>query len=197
MRKLILFMHMSLDGYVAASDKTLPFGTGDDGLFERVVPTLIDDADTLLLGRVVADELLGYWLDAEASDPGLSSGGLAHARWTTRARKVVFSRAEEQLPWAHSEVAVVRNDDDMMRSVSELKRQPGKSIVVYGGVRTAQDLARLNVIDEYQLVVHPVAFGDGGALFKKLPERLELKRVEVVELKAGSVLLRYRAIATS
>ncbi len=139
MRELILFMHMSLDGHVAASDKTLPFGTGDDGLFEKVVPELINDADTLLLGRVVADELLGYWLTAETSDRDLSSGGLGHARWVTSAHKVVFSRVEERLPWANSEVAVVRNDDDMLRAVSELKQQPGQE---HCGLRWREDRPR-------------------------------------------------------
>jgi dihydrofolate reductase len=192
MRELILFMHMSLDGYVAAADKTLPFGTAADDIFEKGVPELINDADTLLLGRVVADDLLGYWLTAEGTDPDLSSGALAYARWATGAHKVVLSNAEERLPWASSELVVVRNDDDLVRAVSALKQQPGKNIVVHGGVRTAQHLARLDLIDEYQLVVHPMALGDGGALFEDLPDRLELNLVEVIELKAGAVLLRYR-----
>jgi len=187
-------MHMSLDGFVAASDKTTPFGTGDDGVFETVVPKLMNEADTLLLGRIVADELLGYWLTAETNDPDLSNGARAHARWVTGARKVIVSRAEEQLPWTNSELAVVRTDSDLLRAVSELKQRAGKNIVVYGGVRTAQNLARLDLIDEYQLVVHPVAFGEGGALFEKLRGRLELKRVDAVELKAGAVFLRHRPV---
>jgi dihydrofolate reductase len=113
----------------------------------------------------------------------------------TSALKIVLSKDEEQLPWVNSELAVARNDDDIVRAVSALKQQPGKNIVVYGGVRTAQDLARLDLIDEYQLVVHPVALGDGGALFKNLRDRLELKLVEVVELKAGAVFLRHRPVA--
>ncbi|HLX18951.1 MAG TPA: dihydrofolate reductase family protein [Gaiellaceae bacterium] len=121
MRQLNLFMHMSLDGYVASSD-TLPMSAGDDGIFEKVVPELMDGADTLLLGRVVADQLLGYWMTAEANDPDLSAGAVAHARWVTGARRVVFSRDEEQLPWADTELAVVRNDGDMVRSVSALKQ---------------------------------------------------------------------------
>jgi dihydrofolate reductase len=196
MRELVLFMHMSLDGYVAASDKTTPMSRGDDGIFEKVVPELMNDCDTLLLGRVVADQLLGYWLTAEANEPDLSPGALAHARWVAGARKVVLSRADEQLPWSDSELAVTRNDDDIVQAVSTLKQQAGKNVVVYGGVRTAQHLARLNLIDEYQLVVHPIALGDGGALFKNLPDPLELTLVELVELNAGTVFLRYRPVIT-
>jgi dihydrofolate reductase len=196
MRELILFMHMSLDGYVAASDETTPMSRGDDGIFEKVVPELMNDSDTLLLGRVVADQLLGYWLSAETNDPDLSPGALAHARWVASAHKVILSRADEHLPWSDSKVAVARNDDDIVQAISALKQQTGKNIVVYGGVRTAQHLARLNLIDEYQLIVHPVALGDGGALFKNLPDRLELTLVELVELKAGVVFLRHRPVTT-
>jgi dihydrofolate reductase len=196
MRELILFMHMSLDGYVAASDETTPMSRGDDGIFEKVVPELMNDSDTLLLGRVVADQLLGYWLSAEATDPDLSPGALAHARWVASAHKVILSRADEHLPWSDSKVAVARNDDEIVQAISALKQQTGKNIVVYGGVRTAQHLARLNLIDEYQLIVHPVALGDGGALFKNLPDRLELTLVELVELKAGAVFLRHRPVTT-
>jgi dihydrofolate reductase len=194
MRELILFMHMSLDGYVAASDKTTPMSRGDDGIFEKVVPELMNDSDTLLLGRVVADQLLGYWLTAETNDPDLSPGALAHARWVASAHKVILSRADENLPWSDSELAVARNDDDIVQAIAAHKQQTGKNIVVYGGVRTAQHLARLNLIDEYQLIVHPVALGDGGALFKNLPDRLELTLVELVELKAGTVFLRLRPV---
>jgi dihydrofolate reductase len=196
MRELILFMHMSLDGYVAASDETTPMSRGDDGIFEKVVPELMNDSDTLLLGRVVADQLLGYWLSAETNDPDLSPGALAHARWVASAHKVILSKADEQLPWPDSELAVARNEDEIVQAISALKQQTGKNIVVYGGVRTAQHLARLNLIDEYQLIVHPVALGDGGALFKNLPDRLELTLVELVELKAGAVFLRHRPVTT-
>jgi len=198
MRMLVLFMTMSLDGYVAPADRTSALNPADDapaddlGHMETVVPKLINDADTLLLGRLVADELLGYWLTAETNDPNLSSGGVAYARWAAGAHKAVLSKVEEQLPWENSELLLVTTDEDMKRAVSALKRQPGKNIVVHGGVRTVQALARLNLIDEYQLVVNPVAQGEGGPLFKDLPSDLKLQLMEVVELKAGGVFLRYR-----
>jgi dihydrofolate reductase len=199
MRRLILFMHMSLDGYVKAEgkdetgrDKTVTSPGEDPGALETAVPELIQDADTLLLGRVVADELLGYWLGAEASDPNLTKGGIAYARWATDAHKAVFSNTQETLPWADSELLLFKNDQDMVQAVSTLKHQPGKNILFHGGVRTAQDLARLNLIDEYQLVVSPVALGAGQPLFANLPDRLKLKLLQVTELEAGGIFLRYQ-----
>ena len=200
MRNLVLFMHMSLDGYVKAlgkdesgRDMTVISAGEDPGALETVVPELIDGADTLLLGRLVADDLLGYWLVQQASDPDLSRGGVAYARWATAAHKAVFSRTRETLPWADSELLLVDNDGDMVRAVSTLKQQPGKNIVCHGGVRTAQALARLDLIDEYQLVVPPVALGEGEPLFRNLPGRLKLKLSQVVELDAGGLFLRYHA----
>jgi dihydrofolate reductase len=67
----------------------------------------------------------------------------------------------------------------MVQAVATLKQQPGKNIVFHGGVRTAQALARLNLIDEYQLIVPPVALGDGQPLFRNLPNRLKLRLVQV------------------
>jgi dihydrofolate reductase len=159
---------------------------------ETVVPELINGADTLLLGRLVADELLGYWMSAEANDPNLSAGSVAYARWATGAHKAVISNKEEELPWANSELLLATTDEEMVRAVLALKRQPGKNIVVHGGVRTAQALTRLNLIDEYQLVVHPVAQGEGKSLFKGLAANRKLQLIEMVGLKAGVVFLRYR-----
>jgi hypothetical protein len=105
MRKQILFMHMSLDGYVKAvgkdktgKDKTITSAGEDPGALETVVPELIAGSDTLLLGRRVADDLLEYWLHAEAREPDLSRGGIAYARWATASHKAVFSHTQETLP---------------------------------------------------------------------------------------------------
>jgi dihydrofolate reductase len=200
MRNVVLFMHMSLDGYVKAlgkdatgRDKTVTSAGEDPGALETVVGELIENADTLLLGRRVADELLGYWLNAEAGDPNLSRGGIAYARWATGAHKAVFSNTRETLPWPDSELLLVESDGDMVQAVSTLKQRAGKDIVVHGGVRTAQDLVRLDLIDEYQLVVPPVALGEGEPLFTNLPDRLKLTLLEVTELEAGGLFLRYQA----
>jgi dihydrofolate reductase len=193
MRRLVLFMHMSLDGYVEApEDQSISSPGEDHGIMETVVVNLTSDADTLLLGRLTADPLLEYWLNAEAKDPNLSEGEIAYARWATGARKAVFSHTEETLPWSGAELLLVKSDEDMVQAVSTLKQQPGKNIIVHGGVRTAQALARLNLIDEYQFVVPPVALGDGQPLFSKLPGRLELRLAQVLELKAGGLFLRYQ-----
>jgi dihydrofolate reductase len=201
MRKLVLFMHMSLDGYVKAigkdasgRDRTVSSPGEDPNALQTVMPDLIQDADTLLLGRPLAGDLIEYWLNAEASDPDLSDGGLAYARWATGAHKAVLSNTQETLPWPDSELLLVESDEDMVRAVSTLKQQTGTSIVCHGGVRTAQALARLDLIDEYQLVVTAVALGEGEPLFKNLPDRRKLRLLHVRELDAGGIFLRYEPV---
>jgi len=148
-RKLILFMHMSLDGYIAAADGTssLTAEAGandsdtDESVFE-VVAELTKDADTLLLGRVVANDLLGYWLTAEAKDPDLSRGARAYARWATGAHKAVLSNAEEQLPWENSELLLATTDADMerpSRRSSGGRAWTSWSMAVFGPPRRSRD----------------------------------------------------------
>ena len=116
MRKLVLFMHMSLDGYVKArgkdktgKDQTVSSPGEDPGVEETVVPELIRDADTLLLGRLVADELLEYWLNAEArAQP---------ARRLGRLRALGDQRTQGRLLEYRGDTAVVRSDSRWSRAM--------------------------------------------------------------------------------
>ncbi len=192
MRKVIVFMHMSLDGYVSAADKNLSWSMASESdLFSSVIPQLIKGADTLLLGRVLADELLGYWLNAEATNAKLSEGERAYARWATAARKVILSKKDEKPAWANTEVRVVRDDRDMDKAITELKQSPGKNILVHGGVRTARDLAKLGLVDEYQLVIQPVILGSGQSIFTGMQglTRLKLRKSETID--GGGLVATY------
>lgn len=199
MRKLIVFMHMSLDGYVSAAAKDADWGSADSSsdIFVSVVPKLIQDADTLLLGRIVSDELLGYWLNAEANSPGLSKGELAYARWATAAKKVILSREDERPKWPNAEMHLVKDDRSMVNAISGVKDAPGKNIIVHGGVRTARDLARLGLVDEYQLVIHPVILGSGMSIFTDVKDIAPLKLKDVLSLKGGALVATYVSANTA
>lgn len=191
MRKLILFMHMSLDGYVSATDKSANWesGGGPD-IFASVVPRLIKDADTLLLGRVLSDELLGYWLNVEAT-PNPPKEELSYARWATAARKVILSRKDEKPKWPNTEMHVVEDDRGMVQAIAKVKQASGKNIVVHGGVRTARDLARLGLVDEYQLVIHPVILGKGESIFTDVEAMTRLRLKSVESLSGGALFATY------
>jgi dihydrofolate reductase len=82
---------------------------------------------------------------------------------------------------------------DLEAEIAGLKRDPGKDIVAHGGATFARSLVRLGLVDEYQLLVHPVALGQGLPLFADLPSPLDLTLVGVTAFGSGAVAHVYRA----
>jgi dihydrofolate reductase len=181
MRKLILQMQVSLDGLVARSGR---HGAGDWGLppedpalKERKLDWL-GDAGLHLMGRVTYEEMAEFW---PVSDD-------AYAAPMNDIPKVVFSKTLEHAEWRDSQI--VRGD--LAEEVAELKRQTGKDMIAWGGAAFAQSLSRLGVVDEYRLVLQPVALGDGLPLFKDLTVPLRLELLDAQTYDTGAALHVYR-----
>jgi dihydrofolate reductase len=83
----------------------------------------------------------------------------------------------------------VKSDDDLVEAVQKIKQQSGKDLGVPGGIRTAQTFVRLGLIDEYVLMVHPVAIGKGQSVFTK---RVNLELVSVKTYQSGVMRVHYR-----
>jgi dihydrofolate reductase len=98
--------------------------------------------------------------------------------------KVVFSTSLVSADWPDSRI----ERDDLADGIAALKREPGKDVLAHGGVGFAQSLSREGLIDEYQLVVHPVALQTGLRLFSS-PTELELR--DIRRFPAGAVALTY------
>lgn len=81
---------------------------------------------------------------------------------------------------------------DLAEEVSNFKAQHGGEIIVYGGYTLAQALPRANLVDEYRLVISPVALGSGEPLFKDLPVERRLRLAEVTPYPDGTVISIYR-----
>lgn len=187
---------MSLDGYVAPADKKSTISPQDHGVFETAVADLIKSADSLMLGKPLADDLLNYWLNAEQNDPKLPANQIAYARWATKAHKYILSSKKTELPWPDAELLIAKDDKDFIKAIKQLKSRPGKNIVVHGGIRTAHTLSRLDLIDEYQLVVPPVALGAGFPLFEDISKPMTLELLESKQLKKSALFLRYHPLNT-
>ena len=184
MRKIIYFVHSSLDGHIdgpgGAFDWTLlgpELAAYGDGLQER--------ADTFLYGRVVWEMMAGYWPNAESisDDPH----DLAFAPVWRRTPKIVFSRTLEQ---PEGNVRVIGGD--LEEEVTTLKLSPGKDLLLMGGSTLPAALTDLGLIDEYHIVVHPVVLGGGRRLFQESMDRLTFELVESRTFDSRTVLLRYQ-----
>jgi dihydrofolate reductase len=181
MRELVLSMGVSLDGLVARPGR---FGAGgwgvppdDPALTERKL-SWMRDIDLHLMGRATYEEMAEFW---PRSDD-------AYAAPMNDIPKVVFSKTLERAEWADSRIA----RGDLAAEIAELKREPGKDMIAWGGATFAQSLARLGLVDEYRLVLQPVALGDGLPLFKDLPAPLRLDLVDAHTYSTGGALHVYR-----
>ena len=161
MRKVILSMHISLDGFIAGPNGELDWATMSAEMDNSLMPAMMAQADTCLIGRVLYEGFASYWPDAPAKNPNHSPSEIEFSRWIELVDKVVFSISLEKVKWGDSRL--VRGD--LAGDVQRLKQQPGKDMILFGGVSIAQQLVRLGLVDVYDLVLNPVILGEGQALF--------------------------------
>jgi dihydrofolate reductase len=197
MRKVILMMHMSLDGFIAGPNGELDW-TAADGAVDDDLPELLSEADTALVGRVLYQGFAGYWPAYDISDASKSRGEIAFANWINVAPKLVFSTTLETVAWQNARVVRVTNRADIAAEVAQLKARPGKNLALFGGVGMAQTFAQLGLIDEYRLLIQPKVLGSGRPLFTDIKDRINLKLVSArTHNTIGAVAVHYQCTAAS
>jgi dihydrofolate reductase len=191
MRKVILFMHMSLDGIIAGPNGELDWANMSDQTVGRyLIPDLLSTVDTMVLGRVLYQGFQEAW-PAMAADPQSPADLVELAHWIEDSPKIVFSHTVPKLDWKNSRLVTARSDDDITRAVAKLKQEQGGDMVLFGGARLAQTFARLGLIDEYRFKLESVVVGSGSPLFKDSKDRLKLKLVKSKVFASGVVGLYY------
>jgi dihydrofolate reductase len=172
MRSVVLMMSVSVDGYVAGPHGHAGALPEPDELKHWKLDR-IRRAGTHIMGRVTYEEMAGYW--PTSTDD--------YAAPMNEIPKVVFSKTVDEAAWTGSSIA----RGDLADEIAALRRQPGGEIIAWGGANFAQSLSRAGLVDEYVLVIQPVAFGSGLPLFADLPDAL---RLELIEAKTfGSTVL--------
>jgi dihydrofolate reductase len=180
MRPLRYSINVTLDG-CCDHREMIP---GDD-LHRNAIENL-NRADALLFGRVTYEMMESAWrppAQAVARPDWMEP----FARTIDAAKKYVVSSTLERVDW---NAELVRGD--LGTAVQELKREPGKGLLV-GGVTLPLALAELGLIDEYEVVVHPRIAGHGPTLFAGISKRVDLRLVSRVEFGSGAVAMRYEA----
>ncbi|HZU67688.1 MAG TPA: dihydrofolate reductase family protein [Ktedonobacteraceae bacterium] len=186
MRKIITTTWVTLDGFIAGPNGEMDWVRVEEEM-GKYEDDLISSADTLLLGRVTYQSFAGAW-PYVPDNPSASEGEKIYARKLNAMRKVVFSRSLEKAEWNNSTLFREINPQE----VAQLKEAPGKNIVIYGSASIVQALTNHGLIDEYQVLVHPVVLGGGKPLFKNIQDRVGLKLVETKAFPSGVVGLYYR-----
>ena len=189
MRKVFLYMTMTFDGFFAGPQGELDWmsQTPDQELNDDMV-ALFKGIDRGFIGYPTASGMIPYWLNV-AKNPSASKAERAIAQAVNTLHPLIISRQEEKLEWENTELLVVKSDHDLVEAVKKIKQQPGKDLGVPGGIRTAQTFVRLGLIDEYVLMVHPVAIGNGKRIFTN---RVSLELVSAKTYKSGVMRVCYR-----
>lgn len=187
MRRIALFMHVSLDGFVAGPQGEMDWITVSDDVFE-LAGQHTRGADTALYGRRTYDMMDAYWPTA-GSQPKASRHDIEHSAWYNSVRKVVVTRT--LLGMQKPKTSFIGRD--LPAEIASLKAEPGTGIVVFGSTSTVHALTAHRLIDDYWLMLNPVLLGGGLPLFADISERRRLRTASSTLLPSGVVALHYRA----
>jgi dihydrofolate reductase len=185
MRKLIFFMHTSLDGFVAGLKGEMNWINIDETMFDFVA-TMTDKADTALYGRVTYEMMQNYWPTA-GDQPNASRHDKEHSAWYNKVSKVVLSRTLNEKGLDNTIVI----GDHLAENIHQIKKQEGKNILIFGSPSASHSLLSESLVDEFWLFVNPVLLGQGIPLFKGITETTRLKLIETKTFSCGVIALHY------
>lgn len=184
-RKLVLFMHLSLDGFAADPGHGLDFLTYDEEL-QQWADEVVETVGSPVYGRTTYELMKGYW-PFLMTKPDAPKRELEHAQWVENAPKIVFSRTLSEATWNNTRLI----KDNISEEVKKLKQQPGKDLVIFGSPGLAASFMNLGLIDEYRLSVHPIILGNGISVFTNNTAKSTLKLLDSKTLKSGVLTLHY------
>jgi dihydrofolate reductase len=177
MRNVVLIMTASIDGYVVAP-KEHAGGLPEPDELKRWKLDRIRRAGTHIMGRVTYEEMAAAW-PASTDDYAAPMNDIP---------KVVFSKTLSEATWPESSIA----RGDLAAEIKVLKNQSGGEIIAWGGAGFAQALSRAGLIDQYVIVVQPVAFGGGKPIFRNLRDALHLRLLGTTTFPSGTMLHLYQ-----
>jgi len=184
MRKLLVFNSVTLDGYFTDQNGDMSWAhRQDDPEWNAFTAENAKSGGELLFGRVTYDLMASFWPTpaAEKIAPEVAEG-------MNKAPKVVFSRSMEKAEWNNTRVI----KGDLAEEIRKLKEAPGDGLVLMGSGSIISQIALAGVVDEYQMIVNPLALGKGRTMFDGIKDTLNLKLASTRAFKNGNVLLSYK-----
>jgi dihydrofolate reductase len=187
MRKIISFMHISLDGFVAGPNGELNWAKVDEEIFDHVGKR-ISEGDTALYGRVTYQLMESYWPTA-ADKPTASKHDIEHSKWYSKAHKVVLSKTMNPDSYRETNTTII--SDNLSDRINEIKQSGDKDILLFGSPTATHSLIQLKLIDGYWLFVNPIILGQGIPLFADIKDKIKLKLLTTRQFTCGVTELNY------
>lgn len=195
MRRIIVFDHVSADGYFTTTGGSLDWVVPEEAL-DKSAEERLGGADAMLFGRKTYEMFASFWPNVvkdsgtapDPHTPGRRSAALhAMGVWINDTPKIVYSRTLNEVTWKSSRV--VREFDPA--EVAEMKQHPGKDIMVFGSGSIVSLLTEHGLVDDYRFVVSPTLLGSGRSLIGGVPNQTKLTLVEATPYPSGVVVLHY------
>ena len=169
MRKIISFMHISLDGFVSGLNGEMGWIKVDEEIFDYVGKR-ISEGDTALYGRVTYQMMENYWPTA-GDKPAATRHDIEHSKWYSKVHKVVLSKTLKDAGLTNTKII----SDNLPDRINEIKQQSGNDILLFGSPTATHSLIQLNLIDGFWLFVNPIILGRGIPLFVDIKDKIKLK----------------------
>jgi len=172
---------MSVDGYFCGPNGEIDWFVLDKEFDDHSLE-ILDTVDTFLFGRTTYEGMASYWPTmGESYNPEVAKRMNGYV-------KIGVSEEPLDLSWNNSQ----QLQGDLIEEVTKLKQQEGANICIYGSGDIARQLTDAGLIDEYNLLIHPVILGDGKTLFKGIKQRTPLTLTDVRQFKSGIVMHSYK-----
>jgi dihydrofolate reductase len=186
MRKLISYLHASLDGFVQGMKEFDLGWISYDEALENYAKEILSTVDTVLWGRATYLGMQSYWPTVPAN-PESTKYELEHAAWLDKTQKIVASKTLEDVDWTNTKL--IKNN--LSEEVTKVKQEAGKDIIMLGSPGLTHSLTQLGLIDEYRININPIVIGDGLPLFKVSKDRIGLKLLSSKIFNSGVIGLHY------
>lgn len=175
-------MMVSLDGYFEGPDHDLSWHNANSREFDDFANVQTAQVGAILFGRRTYDMMAGFWPSPEGirAEP-------TTARLMNEASKFVFSHTLIKTAWEHTTLV----SEDAAAAVRTLKAEPGRDIAIYGSNALCVSLMKEGLVDEFRLMMNPVAIGKGTPLFAGLAQVYHVTLLAERRFTSGNVLLTY------
>ena len=188
MRKIISFMHISLDGFVAGLNGEMDWIKVDEEIFDYVEKR-ISEGDTALYGRVTYQMMENYWPKA-GEQPNATKHAREHSRWYNKVHKVVLSKTMKEAGLTNTKI-ISDNLSDSINEIKQSRNGGSKEILLFGSPTATHSLIQQNLIDGYWLFINPIILGRGIPLFVDIKDQIKLKLLTTRQFTSGVTELNY------
>ncbi len=185
MGKLIVYNFISVNGYFKGPNEDISWAKADSGEEQTFAEEQFKMNNILIFGRVTYELMASYWPTAQAmkDSPKIAEG-------MNKAEKIVFSTKMDKADWNNTRLI----KEDLGNEIRKLKELPGRDLTVLGSGSIVSQLISLRLLDELQLMVHPVLIGGGTSLLNDIMGKIDLRLLKTKTFKSGSVAHYYEPV---